>query len=113
MKPSIQRRERTSARPPFSSARKFGTWPTGCGSRAGSRSLARNRALTTNVAASIAIAAPGLSATISTPASAGPSTPPTFCASPISEFACCSSAAGTSAGIRPPAAGRKNDSNAP
>ena len=113
MKPSIQRRARTSAMPPLSSAQKCGRVLGGCGSRGGSRSRARNTALTTNVAASTAIAAPGLRTTISAPATAGPRTWPAFWARPTSEFACWSSSAGTSAGVRPPAAGRKKASNAP
>jgi hypothetical protein len=47
------------------------------------------------------------------PAIPGPTTVPTFWASPISAFACWSSPGGTSAGTRPPAAGRKNASKPP
>ena len=101
MNASIQRRDRTSRTPPLSSARKSGAWSGGCGARGGSRMTIRNPAETTNVAASMATAAPGLSTTISTPAAAGPSTWPAFMARPISALACCSSDAGTSRGHQP------------
>ena len=78
MKASIQRRARTSAMPPLSSAQKCGAGASGCGSRGGSRSATRKAALTTNVAASMATAAPGLRRTMSTPAAAGPTTWPTL-----------------------------------
>ena len=60
MKLHIQRRLRTSAMPPVSSVQKCGV---SCGARgglAGSLRATRNAADTMNVAASTAIAAPGL-----------------------------------------------------
>ena len=113
MNPSIHRRDRTSATPALSSRQKCGWWSAARAGRCGSLRATRKAALTRKVAASTAIATPGLSATMSTPAAAGPSTWPAFMASAMSEFACCSSRAGTRAGMSPPAAGRKNASSAP
>ncbi len=112
MKVHIQRRRRTSATPPRSSsqnpaaasaARAAGTAPI----------RIRNTALTRNDTASTPIAAPGPIVTTSRPPSVGPSTVPTFCASPISAFACCRCSGPATWGMSPPAAGRKNASKTP
>ena len=66
-----------------------------------------------NDAASMAIALPGPVSAISTPASTGPRTIPVLWDMPISALACCRCSGGTTFGIKPPAAGRKNASAAP
>ena len=112
MKVHIQRRRRTSATPPRSSAQKSLT-ASAARCAGGEPIRIRKIALTRKLAASTPIAAPGPTVTTSSPPSVGPSTVPTFWARPISAFACWRCSGPATWGMSPPAAGRKNASKTP
>ena len=69
------------------------------------RRATRQTALTTNVAASSAIASPGPVSATTTPATAGPATLATLRVTPSSALACCRRSGGTVCGISPMSAG--------
>ena len=106
-----QVRARNSAQPSARSARKRpSASPRSC---SGGRMASSAAALTTNVPASVARAAPGPATAITAPPRAGPSTEPPECAIARSAFARWRSGGLTVCGTRPVEAGLKNAAPTP
>ena len=95
------------------SARSARNDPAGGSDRGGSRSIARQITLTTNVAASKANSQPVPKTAMSTPPTAGPPTLNRLCGRSRRLLACCSWSAGTVSGVSPVEAGPKNDAPIP